>query len=468
MELKGTNDTVEVTDTLSRAGSDEDQMGKWSLMMAFWAISSAIFMLYIGAAMAVAYGTRDALIGIVLTIVVYSLINRILVKHSINNRATVVRFSRTILGKSGTVIASLILALTAIYYSVFEGTIVVHSFQTAFGGETWLWSLFVVAYSTPLVLGGVRRFLDKFNGWLMPLYFLGLVVAVVWAGVQYGFTDTWLTQGPENPLPFSDGGPGWLATFAAYMGVWVLLMYTVDYAALGKRKDTKFHVRFTFTWPFWTITYGLNALVGIFLTFTIPGVDASETGIAGGLVSMMGILGLLLVLVFQTRINTANYYIGAANMQEFGERLFKVKLPAFVWVLLSSAIIFALMLLPIVEYLLIALAWQGVLVTGWVAIALTHILLNRSRKEEHGFLGDEHYRSFHVPGMTAWVVATVAGIVLTIAFPWGISWGPIATVALASGLYAVLSMVPGQRTALIEPNRSTATPQPAPQQIHHS
>ncbi|WP_298044932.1 cytosine permease [uncultured Citricoccus sp.] len=455
MDLKGTNDTIEVTDALYRSGPDDDQMGKWSLMMAFWAISSAIFMLYIGAAMAMAYGTRDALIGIALTIVVYSLINRVLTKYSLNNRATVVRFSRTILGKSGTVITSIILALTAMYYSVFEGVIVVHSFQAAFGGETWFWSLFVVAYSTPLILGGVRRFLDKFNGWLMPLYFIGLIVVVVWAGVQYGFTDTWLTQGPDTPLPLSGGGPGWLATFAAYMGVWVLLMYTMDYAALGKRKDTKFHVRATFTWPFWTITYGLNAVVGIFITFTIPGVDASETGIAGGLVGMMGILGLLLVLVFQTRINTANYYIGAANLQEFGERLFKVRLPAAFWVLLSSAIIFALMLLPIVEYLLIALAWQGVLVTGWISIALTHIYMNRSRKPEHGMLQDEHYRRFSTPGMTAWIVATAAGIILTSAFPWGITWGPIATVVLASGLYAVLSVTLGQRTALIVPAQST-------------
>src|SRR5690349_12329873 len=98
MDLKGTNNTVEVTDALYRTGSDEDQMGKWSLLMAFYGIASAMFMLYIGAAMAVAYGTVNAIIGIVLTIITYSLINRVLAKHSINNRTTVARFSRTILG----------------------------------------------------------------------------------------------------------------------------------------------------------------------------------------------------------------------------------------------------------------------------------------------------------------------------------------------------------------------------------
>ena len=77
------------------------------------------------------------------------------------------------------------------------------------------------------------------------------------------------------------GGRGWLATFAAYMGVWIMMMFTMDHAALGKRKDTKFHQRWSFGWVFYTLAYGFSALVGIFLTFTIPGLGASETGIAG-------------------------------------------------------------------------------------------------------------------------------------------------------------------------------------------
>jgi hypothetical protein len=447
MELRGTNDTVEVTDALGRTAADEDQMGRWSLFMAFYGIASAMFMLYIGSAMAVAFGTANALIGLALTIIVYSLINSVLAKHSIRNRTTVARFSRTILGKTGTVIAAVILALTAIYYAVFEGEIVVYAFQSAFGGEKWVWSLVVVAYSTPLILGGVRRFLDKLNGWLLPLYLIGLVVMVVWAGVRYGFSDAWLTQTPGPELPLASGGPGWLATFSAYLGVWVLMMYVMDFAALGKRKDVKFHSRYTFTWPFWTLTYGVNALVGIFLTFTIPGLEVSESGLSGGLVALMGPIGLIIILISQTRINTANYYIGATNLQEFGERLFRVKLPAFVWVILSSIIIFALMLLPIIQYLLIALAWQGVLVSGWVAIALTHILLTRSRQES-GLLGDEHYRHVHAPGLIAWVAATVVGIFLTSVFPWGATWGPIATLIVASGLYAALRPLFRHQSAL--------------------
>ena len=99
--------------------------------------------------------------------------------------------------------------------------------------------------------------------------------------MQYGFTSTWLTQQPESGLAVVMGGPGWLATFAAYMGVWIMMMFTMDYAALGKREDTKFHQRWSFGGVVYILAYAFSALVGIFLTFTIPGLEAFETGIAG-------------------------------------------------------------------------------------------------------------------------------------------------------------------------------------------
>ena len=468
VNLTGSNDTVEATDALARAGDDSDQMSRGSLAMAWYGVVSAMFFIYIGAAMAMAYGTVDALIGIALTIVVYGAVNALLSKYSINNRVTVALFSRTILGTSGSAIAAIIFALVAIYYAVFEGSIVAYAFQTAFGGPMWMWYLIVVVYSTPLILGGARRFLDKLNGWLMPVYWLGLVTAVVWAGVQYGFSDAWLTHQPAAPVPFALGGPGWLATFAGYMGIWIMMMFTMDYASLGKRRDTAFHQTWTFGPVFYILAYGVNALVGIFLTFTIPGLEVSETGVAGGIVQMMGVLGLLLVFVSQTRINTANYYLGAANLKSFGERVFRINMPNFVWVILSSVIIFLLMLLPIVQYILLALAWQGVLVTAWVAIAVTHVLMNRGRNQEHGALHDRHYRRFNTAGLIAWFVATVVGIVLLqTAGSWGATWGPIITAVLASVLYLALRSTMKTDTALIRtipeaPARDAAPAGPEP------
>lgn len=457
LNLTGSNLDVEATDALAREGNDDDQMSRGRLTMAWYGTASAFFFVYIGAAMASAYGTVNAIIGIVLTIIVYGLINTVLSRYAINNRTTVAQFSRTILGNAGSAIAMIIFALIAIYYAVFEGSIVAYAFMTAFGGEMWLWSLIVVLYSTPLVIGGVRRFLDKINGILMPIYFFGLIAAVIWAGVQYGFSDTWLTQAPELPVTLAMGGPGWLATFAGYMGVWIMMMFTMDFAALGKRQDIRYHQRVTFGPLFYVLAYGFSAFVGIFLTFTIPGIEASETGLAGGLVGLMGVLGLLVVIATQTRINTANYYLGAANLRAFGEKVFKIKMPNVAWVVVSSVIIYLFMLLPVVQYLLIALAWQGVLVTAWVAIALTHILLGRWKNEEHAAIEDRNYRAFNSNGLIAWIVATVIGIFMlqlgTITPELagvGATWGPLLTAVAAAVVYGLLWKVnPTSRTGLI-------------------
>lgn len=454
--LTGSNDDVEATDALAREGNDDDQMSRGSLTMAWYGVASAMFYVYVGAAMAVAYGTANALVGIALTIIVYSVINAVLSKYAINNRTTVAQFSRTILGTAGSSIATIIFALIAIYYAVFEGSIVAYAFQTQFGGEMWMWSLIVVTYSTPLIIGGVRRFLDKLNGFLLPIYFFGLIAAVIWAASLYGYNESWLTQAPEAPIQFALGGPGWLATFVGYMGVWILMMFTMDFASLGKRKDTKFHQWVSFGPVFNVLAFGFSAVVGIFLTFTIPGMDVTETGVAGGIVQMMGILGLLIVFASQTRINTANYYLGAANLKVFGERVFGLRMPNLVWVLFSSVIIFLLMLLPIVQYLLLALAWQGVLVTAWVAIALTHILLSRGKKQEHSAIEDRHYKAINTNGLIAWTTATVVGIFMLQLGQInpelagiGSTWGPILTVVVAAVIYGVLWQVkPTSRTGL--------------------
>lgn len=450
------NKLVEVNDSQYRSGNDSDQMGRWSLFMAWYGVASALFFVYIGAALAVAYGTVNALIGLGLTIVVYGVLNQILSKHAVNNRTTVALFSRSILGTSGSAIATIIFALVAIYYAVFEGSIVAYAFQTYFGGESWMWSLIVVIYSTPLVFGGARRFIDKLNGWLLPIYLGGLVAAVVWAGSQYGTTDAWLTNAPAAELPFASGGPGWLATFAAYMGVWIMMMFTMDYASLGKRSDSKFHQTYTFGWVFYVLAYGVSALAGIFLTFTIPDIVASETGIAGGLVTMMGLLGLIFVFVSQTRINTANYYLGSVNLQTFGERVFKLKLPYGVWLIICGVIIYLLMLLPIVQYILLALAWQGVLVTAWVAIAVTHVVLAKGKRDEHGMIPDKRYATINNSGLIAWIIATVIGVVMlqlgsidpALAGIGG-TWGPIATAVSAAVIYGILFSSTGGKTALL-------------------
>ncbi|MDA3877840.1 MAG: hypothetical protein PF483_12220 [Halothiobacillus sp.] len=451
------NDSPAVIDAKARAGNDDDQMSRLRLMMAWFGVSSAFFYVYVAASLTEAYGSINTFIGLGLTILAYGAINAVLSPYAINNRTTVAEFSRTTLGTRGSVIAIIVFALIAIYYAVFEGSILAYAMSQEFGLSMPISNLIVVAYTAPLVPGGARHFLDKVNGFLLPIYVLGLIAACVWATIAYGYSGAWVAFSPATSLTLGSGGPGWLAAFSGYMGVWILMMFTMDFAALGRRRDIKFHRHISFGVPFYLLLFGFSGIVGIFLDFNIPNVQASESGIVGGLVSYMGIFAVILVFATQTRINTANYYLGSSNLQAFFKRL-NLNLPYWFWVVITAITVYLIMLLPITQYVLTALVWQGVFVTAWVAIALTHALLVKTEGEEHGAIDDKHYRAFNKNGLLAWAVAIVVGLIMlqfghidpTLA-GIGRTWGPIATAMLASLIYAVMWVVnPADRTALIK------------------
>ena len=91
-------------------------------------------------------------------------------------------------------------------------------------GSIQLWYAVVAAYSVPLVIGGVRTWLDKLNGVLLPFYYIGLTVVVIWTIVRHGYSNDWLTAGPVNPH-VSLHAPGWFFAFTTYMGVWIMMPF---------------------------------------------------------------------------------------------------------------------------------------------------------------------------------------------------------------------------------------------------
>ena len=64
---------------------------------------------------------------------------------------------------------------------------------------------------------------------------------------------------------------GWWHCFVYYMGVWVLMMFTFDYARFGRKEDAGYHGRFNFGMPFYLVTFLVNGAAGIYLVSTIPG-----------------------------------------------------------------------------------------------------------------------------------------------------------------------------------------------------
>ena len=147
-----------------------------------------------GATLALKYGARNAIIGMALSVVCYGIVNGIISRYAIRTGLSVALFSRKLFGTSGAALATLIFFATAIYYAVFEGAVIAVAAHHLYPAVPyWLVALAVVIYSVLLIFGSVQRWLDKFNGVLLPFYLLGLLLAVVMATREYGYSDAWLS-----------------------------------------------------------------------------------------------------------------------------------------------------------------------------------------------------------------------------------------------------------------------------------
>ncbi len=424
------------------------RMPKGALTMAWWAMCSAMFWLVVAATLAVNFGTVNALLGLGLSVVVYSLVNAVIVRFAIGTGLSVALFSPVLFGDAGAAIATIIFFATAIYYGVFEGSVIsvaLHSFIP--GISLKLAYLIVVSYSVFLIFGSVQRWLDKLNGVLLPFYLVGLVGAVAAAIAKVGFTESWLHMGPNSGAVTLTGT--W-SSFTYLMGVWILMMYTFDYARLGKVADTEYHAKINFGWPFYIFIFLINGTVGIFLAGTMgTHGSVSEISVVFSLLDLMGIFGLLFIWVSQTRINTANFYLAATNMHAFGERILHIHLPRFGWAIIVGIIVFLLMLTNVFSYILQALAYQGIFVVAWVAIAVAHILLHPAHEPlDTASLSNADVQAFHAQGLLAWFASSAVGIILANTNGLMASFSAPATAVLAFCVYSVmLSRVRRQRYA---------------------
>ena len=93
-------------DTSLATVADADRMGRFPLTMAWWAVCSAIFYIVVGATLALNYGARNAIIGMVLSVISYGLINAVISRYAIRTGQSVALFSRGVFGTSGAALAA--------------------------------------------------------------------------------------------------------------------------------------------------------------------------------------------------------------------------------------------------------------------------------------------------------------------------------------------------------------------------
>lgn len=385
------------------------RLGRWQITMSFWSLLSAMVWMFYGALVATLYGSVNAIITIVLSVISYSLMGRIFVKWGINSGLNSTILTRRMFGTVGSFLTALLIAVNTTYFTVLESSVLAVAFH--YYTPAWdirIWYAIVVIAMLPLMLGGVQTWMARLNGYLLPFYVIGLTTVLIMTAVKFPNND-WLTF--EGIVPVQERAyPGWLLGFVLYMGIWLLMCSTLDFSRLAKATDRKFHTTITFGPLFYTGLFLVNGLAGIFLVrAVIPNEPAAEAGVVLAILGASGIIGLALIVVSQTRMNTLNYYQASTNWDRLWTGLTGKRIHRGIWVLFVSALVFVLMLTNVFSYLEKALTWQGVFLVSWVGISLTHYALVPADRR----FGPE-FRAQRLPAFTVgtgvWIFSTAAGI----------------------------------------------------------
>ncbi|MFX1760605.1 purine-cytosine permease family protein [Rhodococcus sp. As11] len=389
------------------------RLGRWQVAMSYWSLLSAMVWLFYGALAASLFGTRDAIAAIVLATVVYGVANIVTTRLGVRSGLNTYLLTTPMFGRWGATVTSLLIAATTLYYALFESSTLAVAFQSYFGtGDIRIWYAVVVVAMLPLMLGSVQSWMAKLNGLLLPFYGIGLVATLVAAYVKFGGSSAWLDFSGVVPTD-ARTLPGWILGFVLYMGLFITMPTTVDFARFADRRDETFHENVTFGWVFYLLLFVVNGLAGIYLVQTVlPNEPASETGVVQAILGSLGLAGLLFIVVSQTRVNTLNYYQCTTNFERIVSTFTSLRFPRFVWVGGVSIAVFLLMLTNVFSYVQTALTWQGVLIVGWVGIVFTHVALSRANRRTAPS-GTEAADAPRLEwGLVAWFGPSAVGIVL--------------------------------------------------------
>lgn len=422
------------------------RQSKRKVLGSWWSIASAMAFLYYGALAASLAGTRQALIGLALVVAAFSLLCAVVSNASVRRGLNSMLLTRQVFGIRGAALTPLICGLGALYYAVFESSVMaaaLHAYFRVF--DIRVWYAVVIVGMLPMMLGGMQTWLNKLNNWSLPIYFFGVAAAVVAAGVRFGWSGNWFTTTP--PSAAHSSLPGWLATFVLFMGNWLLVADTPEFARFGRPADRRFHANVTFGWAFYALAYGFNGLAGILVVaLAAPTTSVAESAVTTGIVASLGVAGLLVVVVSQIRINSANFYVASMCLERVVSHFSRRNLPRRAWVVLLAIVTFLLMFTNVFSYIATALAWQGIVTVSWVGIVVTHLLVVPDEPE---------IRATRLPavsrGFAVWVASAAVGLA-TLEFGSGApaALAPVASLVVSVLLY--LTQVP----AIKRPRRAAA------------
>ncbi|ASN19237.1 purine-cytosine permease family protein [Arthrobacter sp. YN] len=349
----------------------------------------------IGANIGIAYGTVNAIFGIIVAAVIIFATGFPLAYYAARYNIDLDLITRgSGFGYYGSVVTNIIFATFTFIFFALEGSIMAQGLQLGLGIPPWIGYAVSTIIIIPLVIYGMRT-LATLQVWTTPLWLLLMVVPV-------GYL---LLSHPESIDAFfaftgasGEGGPN-LASVMLAAGVCLSLMAQIaeqiDYLRFMPPKTAEnkgaWWRAVILAGPGWVIFGAIKQIIGLFIAiYLIAKLDPAAASSANEPVhQFLGVyeemmpawlamtLAVVLVVISQIKINVTNAYSGSLAWTNSFTRITKTYPGRMVFVVVNLVIALILMESNMFEFLNTILGFYANCAMAWVVTVASDIAINK-------------------------------------------------------------------------------------------
>ncbi|MCL4495510.1 MAG: hypothetical protein M1294_11945 [Firmicutes bacterium] len=385
--------------------------------------------------LAMTYGTVDALIVLSLAVIAIGIVGYYLASRAAESGLDCDLMTRgSGYGFLGSAVTSLLYSANYLLFFAFEGDIMAAPIHYYFSGiPMYLIYLVIGLVFVPLTWYGVTL-INRLEWILTPLYMVGLVL-LLGSAIPHLSNLSWLTFVPRHPVN-PTAGPPLLQGAATIFGGLTLATQSGDLARFVDAKQ-----RTLAGWTLGPITAFLGnfvfATLGIYIAFAFGNTNPGLT-----IVKSLGFIGLLMVMITQTRVNILNGYFGSLAFSNFFARVLKFAPGRQWWVVLTVGLSTILMELNVLAHIQTVFVVLGMFMVSWIATIVSDMSINRAlglRPHEFEYKRS-HLYALNPVGIISLILAMGTGLLLVfgVAGPMGFTVAPF--VALTIGVVAPVAL----------------------------
>lgn len=349
----------------------------------------------IGANIGIAYGTTNAIIGILVAALIIFATGFPLAYYAARYNIDLDLITRgSGFGYYGSVVTNVIFATFTFIFFALEGSIMAQGLEVGLGIPQWLGYAASTVIIIPLVIYGMNT-LAKLQVWTTPLWLLLMVVPVGYLLVSHPESiNTFFAYTGES----GDGGPN-LASVMLAAGVCLSLMAQIaeqiDYLRfMPPRTEANkgaWWRAVILAGPGWVIFGAIKQIVGMFIAiYLIATLDPAASATANEPVhQFLGVyremmpawlamtLAVVLVVISQIKINVTNAYSGSLAWTNSFTRITKTYPGRMVFVVVNLVIALVLMEANMFGFLNTILGFYANCAMAWVVTVASDIAINK-------------------------------------------------------------------------------------------